>query len=342
MLGGVNDIVTEAEHIINDAGQTLQIMATGDLTPRITADYVGKFADMKNNINQLGDSLTDLISRLEQAILTTASASAQISATADTLATAMQEQSSQTHEIATAMEEMSKTVIDNATTASRTAEIAKQSDEVAHNGGLVVKQTVGKMREIANVVKISAETITKLGASSKKIGEIINVIDNIADQTNLLSLNAAIEAARAGEQGKGFAVVADSVGRLAVSTAAATKEIADMVKGIQKDTESAVKTIEQGMLEVQSGIELADNAGHSIENILVGINELYTMVNQIATANEEQSATSGEISQNISSISKVTSESAHNVGDVASTADELAKMTETLTALVSQFKIDVR
>ena len=342
MMQGVNDIVIASEHIINDAGETLKIMATGDLTPRITTNYYGKFGEMRNNINQLGDSLTDLISQLEQAIHTTASASAEISSTADTLATAVHEQSSQTDEVAAAMEQMSRTVTDNAHSASRTAEVAKHSGFTATSGGKVVEQTVSKMKEIASVVKTSADNIAKLGASSKKIGEIISVIDDIADQTNLLSLNAAIEAARAGEQGRGFAVVADSVGKLAVSTASATKEIADMIKGIQLDTESAVRAMEKGTAEVQSGIELADNAGHSIEDILRGINELLDMVNQIATASEEQSATSEQISKNVSTISRVTAESARNVEDVASTVNELARMTDTLTSLVSQFKVERR
>jgi methyl-accepting chemotaxis protein len=340
ILGGVNNIVEESEKIINDAGQALSIMATGDLTPRITNAYKGDFDKMKNSINNLGDALTDLISQLQEAIHTTASASAEISSTADSLAAASQEQSSQTDEVASAMEEMSRTVSDNANSAIRTAEVAKQSGEVANNGGIVVKQTVAKMSEIANVVKMSADNIAKLGESSKKIGEIISVIDDIADQTNLLSLNAAIEAARAGEQGRGFAVVADSVGKLAISTASATKEIAEMIKGIQEDTETAVRAMEKGTAEVQSGIELADNAGNSLHDILQGINELLDMVNQIAAASEQQSATSEQISKNVSSISKVTADSSRNIEDVASTANELARMTDTLTSLVAQFRIN--
>ena len=340
VLVGLNNITAAANSIITDAGKTLSIMSTGDLTPRVTREYPGKFGEMRNSINHLGDSLTDLISQLQEAVHTTASASAQISSTAETLAAATQEQSSQTDEVASAMEEMSRTVTDNAHSATKTADVAKHSGEVANNGGKVVKQTVDKMREIAAVVKTSADNIAKLGESSKKIGEIIGVIDDIADQTNLLSLNAAIEAARAGEQGRGFAVVADSVGKLAISTASATKEIADMIKGIQHDTESAVKAMEKGTSEVQSGIELADNAGHSLEDILAGINELLDMVNQIAAASEEQSATSEQISKNVSSISKVAADSARNIEDVASTANELARMTNTLTSLVSQFKVD--
>ena len=340
IMDGLNKITGAAGAIINDAGGVLGTMATGDLTPRITRSYVGKFGDMKNSINNLGDSLTDLISRLTEAIHTTAAASAQISATADTLSEGLHEQSTQTDEVATAMEEMSRTVTDNADSATRTADVAKNSGDAANNGGKVVQQTVAKMREIAKVVRTSADSIVKLGESSKKIGEIISVIDDIADQTNLLSLNAAIEAARAGEQGRGFAVVADSVGKLAISTASATKEIADMIKGIQIETEGAVTAMEKGTAEVQSGIELADQAGNSIQSILSGINELLNMVNQIAVASKEQSTTSEQISKNVSTISRVAADSARNVEDVATTANDLARMTETLRALVSQFKID--
>jgi methyl-accepting chemotaxis protein len=341
LINGTNKIIDAIVEPINDTGVVLGLMATGDLTPRIMKDYPGKFGEMKSNINNLGDSLTDLISQLQESIHTTASASAEISATAETLASATQEQSSQTDEVAGAVEEMSRTVTENANGAVKTAEVAQQSGEVANVGGKVVQQTVAKMREISDVVKTSAENILKLGESSKKIGEIIGVIDDIADQTNLLSLNAAIEAARAGEQGRGFAVVADSVGKLAISTAGATKEIADMIKGIQAETEAAVKAMEKGTSEVENGIVLADKAGSSLENILTNINVLLDMVNQIASASEEQSATSEEIAKNVSSISKVTAESAKNLEDVASTANELAKMTETLTSLVSQFKVNV-
>ena len=340
IMEGLNHVTEASGAIINDAGAVLSTMATGDLTPRITKNYPGKFGEMRDNINNLGDSLTDLISRLQEAIHTTASASAQISSTADTLATATQEQSAQTDEVASAIEEMSRTVTNNAQSATKTAEVAKHSGDVANNGGRVVRQTVEKMHEIATVVKTSAENITKLGASSKKIGEIISVIDDIADQTNLLSLNAAIEAARAGEQGRGFAVVADSVGKLAINTASATKEIAEMISGIQVDTDAAVKAMEKGTVEVQSGIELADNAGFSLQDILTGINDLLNMVNQIAAASEQQSATSEQISKNVSSISKVVADSARNIEDVATTANELAKMTEVLSSLVSQFKVN--
>ncbi len=195
------------------------------------------------------------------------------------------------------------------------------------------------MRDIATVVKKSAENIEKLGESSKQIGEIISVIDDIADQTNLLALNAAIEAARAGEQGRGFAVVADEVRKLAERTTEATKQIASMIKGIQEETTEAVKAMNKGNQEVTSGIDLADKAGESLEEILSSTTEVMDMVNQIAAASEEQSATSEQISKNVQSISKVTSESASRIENVARSAEELSRLTNDLFSLMKRFKI---
>ena len=340
LVTGINNIVDGFGKLISESGTVLEIMATGDLTPRINTHYEGKFAEMKNNINGLGQSLSDLIIQLQDTAHTTASASAEISSTADSLAAATQEQSSQTDEVAAAITQMSKTIATNAQNTIHTSEVAKRSGEMANEGAKVVGLTVTKMRDIADVVKQSADNIMQLGESSKKIGEIISVIDDIADQTNLLALNAAIEAARAGEQGRGFAVVADEVRKLAESTAEATKQITEMIKGIQSDTANAVLAMQKGTEEVQSGIELADNAGTSLQHILNGTQELLDMINRIAAASEEQSATSEEISYNIASISKVTAESAHNVEDVAHTAGELARLTDTLSGLIKNFKID--
>ena len=170
---------------------------------------------------------------------------------------------------------------------------------------MLLKLLLPGMNKIAEVVTEAASTVQELGNSSEKIGEIVQVIDDIADQTNLLALNAAIEAARAGEQGRGFAVVADEVRKLAERTTKATKEIASMIKQIQKETIGAVQSMEKGTVEVSKGKELVEKAGVSLNQIISSSQEVVDNVSQVAAASEEQSATSEQISKNIEAISSV-------------------------------------
>jgi methyl-accepting chemotaxis protein len=339
IVEGVNKTLDMVVGPIDETSTVMAVYATGDLTTRIVNDYKGDFAKLKNDINGFAETLSDLLLQLTDSIQNTASAAHEISSTAESLAAASQEQSAQADEVANAVEAMSRTITENAMSASRTADVATKNSQMASESGKVVELTVNKMKDIAVVVKNSATNIEQLGESSKQIGEIISVIDDIADQTNLLALNAAIEAARAGEQGRGFAVVADEVRKLAERTTEATKQIAKMIKGIQHETEQAVVAMNRGTIEVQSGIELADKAGDSLKQILTSTHEVLDMVNQIAAASEEQSATSEEISKNVIAISKVTADSTSRVEDVAKTADTLASMTEQLRNLIASFKI---
>jgi methyl-accepting chemotaxis protein len=205
----------------------------------------------------------------------------------------------------------------------------------------VVERTVDGMKRIAEVVRQSALTVQELGKSSDQIGEIIGVIDDIADQTNLLALNAAIEAARAGEHGRGFAVVADEVRKLAERTTKATKEIAGMIRKIQTDTQGAVLSMNQGTQEVEKGITSADQAGAALSEIVKISQQVTDMVLQIASASEQQSDASGQISQNVEVIASVTHETATGVQQVARAAEDLNKLTEILQGLVSGFHLDL-
>ena len=339
IVQGFNHTLDALNEPIEEAGQVLNVMSTGDLTARMLGNYKGDHKKLKDSINTLAESLNDLVGRILDSVETTASATVQISSTADTIATSSQEQSAQTEEVASAIEEMARTVTDNANNAQKTADMARQNREVAKDGGEIVKQTVTKMSDIANVVKQSAENIEKLGESSKQIGEIISVIDDIADQTNLLALNAAIEAARAGEQGRGFAVVADEVRKLAERTTEATKKIAQMIKGIQKETENAVSVMQSGNSEVTHGIKLADQAGESLKEIVTSSQHLLDMISQIATASEEQAATGEQITKNVAMISDVTHDSSRRITEIAHSSEDLSRLTEELRALVSQFRI---
>jgi methyl-accepting chemotaxis protein len=339
IVKGINKTLDAVITPVKEGSDILQTMATGDLTVRMQGDYQGDHQLIKNSINQLGDSLTKVINEVKESVHATASAANQISSSSEEIAAGAQEQSSQTTEVAGAVEEMTKTIVETSRNASSAAESAKRSGERAIEGGKVVADTIVGMNKIADVVSKSAEKVFTLGQNSDKIGEIVQVINDIADQTNLLALNAAIEAARAGEQGRGFAVVADEVRKLAERTSKATKEIADMIKTIQKDTTEAVDSMKQGTLEVQEGKKMTEKAGDVLKEIVEGSKQVTDLVTQVAAASEEQSAASEQISKNVEGINQVTQESSRGVQQIAQAADDLSNLTVNLQKLISQFKI---
>ncbi len=339
IISTINKAIDNIAEPLQETGNVMNFMKEGDLTVRMLGQYLGELHKLKENINIMAESLSSILQQISSSADISATAAAEISAIAETLAASAAENSAQVDEIATAIEEMSRTISENSIGATRAAEVAGKNKSIAAEGGEAVLQTVNKMNEIASVVRASADKIEKLGESSKQIGEIISVIDEIADQTNLLALNAAIEAARAGEQGRGFAVVADEVRKLAERTTEATKQIANMIKGIQKETEEAVRAMKQGTDEVNSGIVLADKAGTALKQIMQSSQEVWDMINQIAAATEEQSSTAEQVAKNVSSISQVTSDTANRVQDIAKSAEDLAKQTDILRSLLERFKL---
>ncbi len=342
IVEGFNGTLDTVTRPVEEGSHILESMGKGDLTVRVSGEYVGDHRVMKDSINRVGDSLSRALGEVLEAVSATASASNQISSSTEEMAAGAQEQASQTAEVATAMEQMTRTIMENSKSAVTTADTARKAKESASQGGEVVRQTIAGMRRIAEVVNTSAKTVKELGRSSDQIGEIISVIDDIADQTNLLALNAAIEAARAGDQGRGFAVVADEVRKLAERTVKATKEIAGMIKKIQVDTAGAVDAMDRGTKEVESGIELADKAGHSLEEI-VGVSQKVTeMVQQIADASEKQSESAEQISKNIEAISTVTNQTGTGTQQIARSAEDLNQLTENLKELVGRFKVALR
>jgi methyl-accepting chemotaxis protein len=339
IVQGFNTTVRTIIGVVREGTKALGIIANGDLTARMVGDYKNNYLGYQKQINHVGESLEDIVRKVTDAVTATASASSQISASSEEMAAGSQEQSAQAGEVATAVEQMTSTILETTKNADNAAAAAKKSGNVAKEGGRVVDETVKGMVRIANVVKKSAETVQALGKNSDQIGEIVQVIDDIADQTNLLALNAAIEAARAGEQGRGFAVVADEVRKLAERTTKATKEIAGMIKQIQKDTGEAVVSMQQGTVEVENGKQLADKAGESLKEIIKGADEVVDIVTQVASASQEQSSASEQISKNIESISNVTLQSATGVQQIARAAEDLNRLTNDLQNLVSNFKI---
>ncbi len=328
-----------AKVIADPVKELIGNIKNADLNSRFNSIRKDEIGGLQTAFDGFVEQIKQTLTQVSESSAAVASASTQISSSTEQLAAGAQEQSSQSAEVAGAVEEMTKTIIENSRNASDTADTAKKAKATAEKGGDVVRQTVAGMKDIARVVNKSAQTVKALGKSSDEIGEIVSVIDDIADQTNLLALNAAIEAARAGEQGRGFAVVADEVRKLAERTTKATKEIASMIKQIQIDTKDAVFSMDEGTKKVNDGIRLADEAGESLKEIIEISQVVTDKISQIAVASEEQSSASEQISKNVESISTVTQQSASGTQQIARTAEDLNRLTENLQEILAKFNL---
>jgi len=311
----------------------------GDLTRRLAADSKDELGDVSRWFNLFVEKLHGIVCQISSTSSQVAAAANQLHSTAEHIATGAEEVAAQAGTVATAGEEMSSTSGDIAQNCQMAAEGAQRASQSASDGAEVVERTVVVMGQIAAKVQETAKTVEKLGERSDQIGAIIGTIEDIADQTNLLALNAAIEAARAGEQGRGFAVVADEVRALAERTTRATKEIGEMIKSIQRETRGAVCAMEQGVQQVESGTEEAGKSGQALQDILQQINDVAMQVNQIATAAEEQTATTSEISSNMQQITEVVQQTSHGAQESATAAAQLNGNAEELQRLVRQFKL---
>ena len=319
--------------------EVIESMARGDLTKRIDVRSSDEIGTMASNMNGFIDTLQDTIRSFATNAVELASASAELNNTSDRIATGAEEVAAQSASVATAGEEMSATSGDIAQNCQMAAEGAQRASQSAQKGAEVVEKTVAVMEQIANKVQETAKTVESLGARSDQIGNIIGTIEDIADQTNLLALNAAIEAARAGEQGRGFAVVADEVRALAERTTRATREIGEMIKAIQNETKGAVAAMEQGVRQVESGTEEASKSGAALRDILEQINDVAMQVNQIATAAEEQTATTSEISSNMHQITDVVQDTSRGAHESSAAARRLSALASELQNAVSRFRV---
>jgi methyl-accepting chemotaxis protein len=324
---------------IGDMARQAQRVSEGELHIRIDQNSTDEIGQLAASFNTMIDSLREVIGRVVTTSSQVSTAAAQLRSTSEQMATSTEEVVAQASTVATASEEMAATSGDIAQNCAMAANSSREANNAALAGAEVIQATVTGMNRISERVKSTAVTVEGLGTRSDQIGTIVGTIEDIADQTNLLALNAAIEAARAGEQGRGFAVVADEVRALAERTTRATKEISDMIKAIQSETRGAVVAMDEGVKEVARGMEDASRSGAALQEILDQINSVTTQVNQIATAAEEQTATTNQISSNILQINDVVQGSARGAQESASASAQLAILAEDLQAIVRRFHL---
>ncbi|MBW7956348.1 MAG: type IV pili methyl-accepting chemotaxis transducer N-terminal domain-containing protein [Deltaproteobacteria bacterium] len=328
---------------------TIENFAAGDLTRRTGLEPAFMGMEAKDEVlalgrstDRIGEQISALIGKIAETSSHLASASEELSVSAAQMSEGAGRQSSQTTQVATAMEEMNATVIEVARNSQQVSESAKAAQEIALEGGSIVSNAISAMMEVARATRATSDTIKSLDRSSEDIGTIISVINDIADQTNLLALNAAIEAARAGEQGRGFAVVADEVRKLAERTTKATKEISGMISAIQGETGKAVSAMSDGSKKVENGVSLANSAGSALKQIVTGVENVTDRIAHIATSAEEQSSTADEIARNMDSIAEVARSNAYAIEEVTKATNEMARLAGDLNELVSHFRVSSR
>jgi methyl-accepting chemotaxis protein len=314
-------------------------MAVGDLTRRLRLSGGDELGTIGTSFDEMADSFSLALNRVAASSTQVASASNLVLRTAERIATGAEEVAAQSTTVATAGEEMAATSGDIAQNCQLAVESAQRATQVANDGFNVVRHTIEGIKFRGAKTRENAVIIESLGQRSDQIGAIVATIEDIADQTNLLALNAAIEAARAGEQGRGFAVVADEVRALAERTTRATKEISDMIKAIQTETKQAIASMEEGVKGTERGAAEAAQLETSLNDILEQIGAVSMQVSQIATAAEEQTATTSEISNNMHQITEVVQDTARGAHESATAASQLNNNAEELQRLVRQFKL---
>ncbi|WP_410524926.1 methyl-accepting chemotaxis protein [Pseudomonas sp. DTU_2021_1001937_2_SI_NGA_ILE_001] len=283
------------------------------------------------------ERLRSMIGQIRMGAEQLVSASQNISSASTQLSASAQEQSQAASSMAATVEELTVSINHVADNASDAHALSTESGRQSTEGGNVIQSTLGSMQRIADTVQASASQIATLDQHAEQISSIVSVIKGIAEQTNLLALNAAIEAARAGEQGRGFAVVADEVRLLAQRTANSTQEITDMVVKIQQGTQEAVGSMEVGVTQVKSGVELAQQAGEAIVNIRESSGTVVRVVDQISLALKEQSMASQDVARNVERIAQMSQQNSQAVEQTSTTARALQALAQDLERQVRVF-----
>ena len=325
--------LANAVSAMNDIAQ-----GDGDLTKRLRVQGQNEIAQLAQAFNQFAEKVRQIVTQVAGSTTQLAAAAEQMATITQQTNENVQQQQMETEQVATAMNEMTATVQEVARHATEASAAAKSADEEATGGKEVVANTVSTIDTLANEIETATTVINKVEKESEKIGAVLDVIRGIAEQTNLLALNAAIEAARAGEQGRGFAVVADEVRTLASRTQESTQEIHAMIESLQQESREAVHAMEYSRERSQNSVKQAALAGESLNAITNAVTAISDMNIQIAAAAEQQSCVADEINKNINNIAQVVHRTADGAQQIFSSSNELARLSADLQQLVNQFK----
>ncbi|MCW0919677.1 methyl-accepting chemotaxis protein [Pseudomonas sp. RG1] len=342
LLVGVIAAVIITRQITRPLQETLAVVeriASGDLTQNVTVTRRDELGVLQQGIARMGVTLRDLISGIRDGVTQIASAAEELSAVTEQTSAGVNSQKVETDQVATAMHEMTATVQEVARNAEEASQAAAAADGEAREGDKVVNEAIAQIERLASEVVRSTEAMSVLQQESDKIGSVMDVIKAVAEQTNLLALNAAIEAARAGEAGRGFAVVADEVRGLAQRTQKSTEEIEGLVAGLQNGTQQVSAVMNNSRALTDSSVALTRKAGASLENITRTVSNIQSMNQQIAAAAEQQSAVAEEISRSIINVRDVSEQTAAASDETAASSVELARLGGQLQQMVSHFRV---
>ncbi|MCA9275571.1 MAG: methyl-accepting chemotaxis protein [Phycisphaerales bacterium] len=313
-------------------------LSSGDLTVRMQSNSRDDFGLLATSFNDSVSDLRALVCEVAQACEEVAEASSDIASSATEISGSVREQNEATERAASAITEMSASVEDVANQNAAAVRATQAAGEHSKHGQAIVSNTIGNIQEIDQIVRSASSALEALGDRTAAVGQIMDVIRDIADQTNLLALNAAIEAARAGEHGKGFAVVADEVRKLAERTTNATKEVTESITAIQEETSVAIERMDGGVSIVAKGVENGQKAGSALQDISGSTFEIQEQITAIAAATEQQSAASCEISEMVNTINVLIRETSKQTDQAAASSEQLLSRADHLRSMISQFQ----